>query len=160
MSEKEIKTSSMDVEKLVKCMESGKFSRDIPWQRSDGLYDAYQRSLLIDTTMRGFKIPSIWITKTATENFDKNSIIDGIQRTTTLYKYIKNGFSLHKDLKPITVTVENEDGTAEEKTFDIAGKKFKQLPDYLQSKISLTIIFRLSKCLGTPTTKLRNSFSD
>lgn len=133
---KEIKTSTMDVEKLVKSIDSGKFSRDIPWQRMDGLYDNYQRSLLIDTTMRDFKIPAIWITKTATENFDRNSIIDGVQRTTTLYNYIKNKFSLHKDLKPVTVTVENADGTIEEKTFEIAGKKFKQLPDYLQSKIN------------------------
>lgn len=132
---KEIKTMSMDVEKLIKSIESGKFSKDIPWQRMDGLYDAYQRSLLIDTTMRDFKIPAVWITKTPTENFDKNSIIDGIQRITTLYNYIKNKFSLHKDLKPVTVTVENDDGTTEEKSYTIAGKKFKQLPDYLQSKI-------------------------
>lgn len=132
---KEIKNSSIDTEKLIKCIDNGKYSTDLPWQRMDGLLDSYQRSLLIDTTMRGFKIPAIWVTKTPTEYFDKNSIIDGVQRTTTLYNFVKNKFALHKDLKPVNISIENAEGKAEEKTFEIAGKKFAQLPDYLQSAI-------------------------
>ena len=41
-------------------------------------------------------MPVIWVTKTATETFNKNSVIDGVQRTSTLYCFVNDKFKLHK----------------------------------------------------------------
>lgn len=132
---REFKNSTMQVEKLVKSIESGKFGSDLPWQRMEGLLTNYQASLLIDTILNGYMIPAIWVTKTATENFNKNSVIDGVQRTSTLYRFVTDKFKLHKDIKPVTVTRKNEDGTTATNTYEIAGKKFSKLPEYLKSLI-------------------------
>lgn len=132
---KEFKNSTMQVEKLVKSIDSGKIGSDLPWQRTEGLLTNYQASLLIDTILNGYMIPAIWVTKTATENFNQNSVIDGLQRTSTLYRFVKDKFRLHKDIKPVTVMIKNEDGTTTTTTYEIAGKKFSKLPEYLQSLI-------------------------
>lgn len=132
---KEFKSSTMQVEKLVKSIDNGKFGSDLPWQRTEGLLTNYQASLLIDTILNGYMIPTIWVTKTATESFNKNSVIDGVQRTSTLYRFVTDKFKLHKDIKPVTITIKNEDGTTVKTTHEIAGKKFSQLPEYLQSLI-------------------------
>lgn len=132
---REFKTSTMQVEKLVKSIDSGKFGSDLPWQRMEGLLTNYQASLLIDTILNGYMIPAIWVTKTATENFNKNSVIDGVQRTSMLYRFVTDKFKLHKDIRPVTVTIKNEDGTTATNTYEVAGKKFSKLPEYLQSLI-------------------------
>lgn len=59
------------------------------------------------------------------------SIIDGIQRISTIRDYLDNEFSLSKEFAPITITVNTEHGTAE-KDFEIAGKRFKKLDKELQ----------------------------
>lgn len=154
---KKFLSSTMEVEKLVKSIDSGKFGSDLPWQRMEGLLTNYQASLLIDTIINGYKIPSIWITKTATESFNKNSVIDGVQRTSTIFRYVKDKFKLHKDIKPVTITVKNEDGTITTATHEIAGKKFSQLPEYLQSLI-LDYDLSVTEILGFTDEEIEEQF--
>lgn len=154
---KKFLSSTMEVEKLIKSIDGGKFGSDLPWQRTEGLLTNYQASLLIDTILNGYMIPAIWVTKTATETFNKNSVIDGVQRTSTLYRFVTNKFKLHRDIKPVTITVKNEDGTTTTTTYDIAGKKFSKLPEYLQN-IVLDYDLSVIEVLGFTDEEIEEQF--
>ena len=83
-------------------------------------------SLLIDSILRGIPINTIYtIQDTVTvDGVSKAvySIIDGIQRTTTIHKFVLDKFTLATNLKPV-------DGE------EIAGKTFSQLSKKLQDRI-------------------------
>ena len=76
----ETKNRSIDVDKLCKSMDNGSFCFDMVIQRVVGQWSLEQQSLLIDTILRDYKIPAIWITRTETEQYVKNTVIDGNQR--------------------------------------------------------------------------------
>ena len=54
---------------------------------------------------------------------DKQAVIDGVQRLSTCYSYINDGFSLSKNLEPVTIG---------ENTYEIAGKKSSKLTDIVK----------------------------
>lgn len=71
-----------------------------------------------------------------TQNYAVNSLIDGLQRSSTIYDYINNKFKLSGKLKPILCKFKDtESGEIISKEFKIAGKKFKQLPEILRDAI-------------------------
>lgn len=96
-------------------------------QRKEGQWKKEERSLLIDSLLRNYPINPTYAVK------DNNvlSIIDGIQRLSTVRDYLDNEFSLSKTIDPITLTVNTDKGKVE-KEFIIAGKKFKKLDKEIQ----------------------------
>lgn len=131
----ETRTRSIDVEKLCKSMNNGSICFEMAIQRLAGQWSSEQQSLLIDTILRDYKIPAIWITRTGTEQFVKNSIIDGSQRLHTIYDYVHDKFKLHKSIQPITLSPDDYDELEREVTIELAGKKFSKLPKILQNII-------------------------
>lgn len=91
-------------------------------QRPEGVWSTSQKSLLIDSLLRGYPINPTYSVK---EN-GVLYIIDGVQRFSTIYSYVAGGFSLSKTLKPVII-----DG----KKYKIASKKFSKLDEVVQSKI-------------------------
>ena len=106
----ETKNRSIDVDKLCKSMDNGSFCFDMVIQRVVGQWSLEQQSLLIDTILRDYKIPAIWITRTETEQYVKNTVIDGNQRLHTIYDFVHDRFKLHKSIESITIkaNVDNE----------------------------------------------------
>lgn len=131
----ETKNRAIDVEKLCKSMDNGSMCFEMSIQRVAGQWSAEQQSLLIDTILRDYKIPAIWITRTGTEQFVKNSVIDGNQRLHTIYDYVHDKFKLHKSIEPITLFPNEYEELEEEITIELAGKKFSKLPKILQTII-------------------------
>jgi len=89
-------------------------------------------SELIWSIIMGYPIPPIYAERGESVN-DKIKIydvMDGQQRNTSIYKYIKDEFALTQ-LKPIPYL--DEDGN--ECTIDISGKKFSELEEELQDII-------------------------
>lgn len=77
----------------------------------------------------GYPIPPVYAEcgKTANDKIKVYDVMDGQQRYTTIYKYLKDEFAL-TELKPIPYLDEN----GEECTVDISGKKFSELEEELQ----------------------------
>lgn len=96
------------------------------------VWERYRMSELIWSIIMGYPIPPIYAERGESVN-DKIKIydvMDGQQRNTTIYKYLKDEFAL-TELKPIPYLDEN----GEECTTDITGKKFSELEEELQDII-------------------------
>lgn len=85
-------------------------------QRREGVWNKETKSLLIDSLLRGYIVNPI---HTISEN-NKQYVIDGVQRLSTLSSFLNDEFALSKTLKP--VEIENE-------SYEIAGKKFSKLDE-------------------------------
>lgn len=96
------------------------------------VWEKHRMSELIWSIIMGYPIPPIYAERGESVN-DKVKIydvMDGQQRNTTIYKYLKNEFALTQ-LKPIPYLDEN----GNECTVDISGKKFSELEEELQDII-------------------------
>jgi hypothetical protein len=96
------------------------------------VWEKHRMSELIWSIIMGYPIPPIYAERGESVN-DKLKIydvMDGQQRNTTIYKYLKDEFALTQ-LKPIPYLDENGD----EQTIDISGKKFSELEEELQDVI-------------------------
>lgn len=95
-------------------------------------WERYRMSELIWSIIMGYPIPPVYAERGESNN-DKVKIydvMDGQQRNTTIYKYLKDEFAL-TELKPIPYLDEN----GVECTVDISGKKFSELEEELQDII-------------------------
>lgn len=96
------------------------------------VWEKHRMSELIWSIIMGYPIPPIYAERGESDN-DKVKIydvMDGQQRNTTIYKYLKDEFAL-TELKPIPYLDEN----GNEGTVDISGKKFSELEEELQDII-------------------------
>lgn len=85
------------------------YQRNLVWK-------PFQMSRFIESILLGFPLPPFYVNQTV-EN--KLVIIDGLQRTTTLHKFVNDEFAL-TDLKTLP---------------KINGQKFSELPDAYKAKI-------------------------
>lgn len=91
-------------------------------QRREGAWSTKAKSLLIDSLLRGYPVNPVY---TIIE--EKQAIIDGVQRLSTCYNYMNDGFALSKNLEPVEI-----DGNL----YEIAGKKFSKLDDVVKDALS------------------------
>jgi hypothetical protein len=116
---------------IVKMIEKDTISFKNIVQRSF-VWERHRMSELIWSIIMGYPIPPIYAERGDSDN-DKVKIydvMDGQQRNTTIYKYLKDEFAL-TELKPIPYLDEN----GNECTIDISGKKFSELEEELQDII-------------------------
>lgn len=116
---------------IVKMIEKDTISFKNVVQRSF-VWEKHRMSELIWSIIMGYPIPPIYAERGESVN-DKlkvYDVMDGQQRNTTIYKYLKDEFALTQ-LKPIPYL--DEDGN--ECTIDISGKKFSELEEELQDII-------------------------
>ena len=116
---------------IEKMMEKDTISFKNVVQRSF-VWEKHRMSELIWSIIMGYPIPPIYAERGESVN-DKVKIydvMDGQQRNTTIYKYLKDEFAL-TELKPSPYLDENGD----EQTIDISGKKFSELEEELQDII-------------------------
>lgn len=132
---KHISDYILSVELMIKKIDNGDFNLDVSFQRQIDQWDNERKSLMIHSALTDYPATSIWITATPTESLDENSVIDGIQRMSTMRQYVKDGFKLHKSIDPIKVVITDKDGNQRKEDYEIAGKKFSQLPKIFQDKI-------------------------
>ena len=116
---------------VAKMIEKETISFDNIVQRGE-VWEVWRMSELIWSIIMGYPIPPIYAERGESVN-DKVKIydvMDGQQRNTTIYKYLKDEFAL-TELKPIPYL--DEDGN--ECAVDISGKKFSELEEELQDII-------------------------
>lgn len=116
---------------IVKMMDKETISFKNVVQRSF-VWEKHRMSELIWSIIMGYPIPPIYAERGESVN-DKVKIydvMDGQQRNTTIYKYLKDEFALTR-LRPIPYLDEN----GNECEIDISGKKFSELEEELQDII-------------------------
>jgi hypothetical protein len=97
------------------------------------VWERHRMSELIWSIIMGYPIPPVYAERGTSGN-DKikvYDVMDGQQRNTSIYKFIKDEFAL-TELKPIPYLDEN----GNECTVDISGKKFSELEEELQDIIN------------------------
>ena len=99
-------------------------------QRPIGQWNTRMKSLLLHSLLVGFPVSPIY----TVEESGITYTLDGSQRTSTCISYINNEFALSKDTPNITI-VSNENGESINKTYEIAGKKFKKLDEEVQTTL-------------------------
>ena len=116
---------------IVKMMDKETISFKNVVQRSF-VWEKHRMSELIWSIIMGYPIPPIYAERgeSANDKVKIYDVMDGQQRNTTIYKYLKDEFALTQ-LKPIPYI--DEDGN--EGTVDISGKKFSELEEELQDVI-------------------------
>lgn len=132
----EKRISFYDIEDLIERMDDENLTFDYPIQRADGQWDKSQKALLIDSVLKGYIIPHVYIVKDGTEEFSPMSVLDGKQRLTTLYDFAKDKFALPKDMDDIVIIKYTHDSDKnaikDEKVYQVAGKKFSDLDPALK----------------------------
>ena len=135
----EKRISFYDIEDLIARMDNGNLTFDYIIQRADGQWDKSQKALLIDSVLRGYMLPQLYIVKEDKEDFSPMSVLDGKQRLTALRDFAQDKFALPKDMKDIVITDvsfdEENKPIKEEKVYEVAGKKFSKLDPELQKAI-------------------------
>ncbi len=129
-----LKTRSL--QSLVKDMEKGTISLSHKLQRPEGQWNKKQKSNLIDSLLRHYPInPTYGIVETD----GTLSIIDGVQRLSTIRDFIGNKFSLSKDMENVIINGEEK---------NLSGLKFNKLDEDTQSEIlnSELQVYRMSDC--------------
>lgn len=129
-----LKTRSL--QSLVKDMEKGTISLSHKLQRPEGQWNKRQKSNLIDSLLRHYPInPTYGIVETN----GTLSIIDGVQRLSTIRDFIGNKFSLSKDMENVIINGEEK---------NLSGLKFNKLDEDTQSEIlnSELQVYRMSDC--------------
>lgn len=99
-----------------------------PIQRKSGMWDEMRKSLLIHSILMSsiFSVPTVYFRKDMVgDKKYQYSVIDGIQRITTIFSYVDNEFCL-SEVPPVTI-----DGA----TYEVSGLYFSDLPQDCQQEI-------------------------
>lgn len=116
------------VAQIASAVKKGTVTFDSYLQRKAGQWSKLQKSKLIDSILRGYPIPPVYAIVITSQ---KESVIDGCQRLTSICEFMDGGFSLSRELPPVEINDSEE---------EIKGKKFDDLPDSLKDVIKNTDI--------------------
>lgn len=110
------------VQSICRDIGKGKILLTHKLQRKEGQWNRDAKSYLIDSLLRKYPInPSYSIKEDGTL-----SIIDGVQRLSTLRDYMNDVFALSKKLEPVIINDEEK---------EIAGKKYSKLDKEVQDEL-------------------------
>lgn len=129
-------SKTRSLQSLVKDMNKGNINLSHKLQRKEGQWNKPQKSKLIDSLLRKYPINPVYA---IVEENGILSIIDGVQRLSTVRDYISDKFTLSKDMNSITIN-----GTEK----NLSGLKFSKLDEDTQSEIlnAELQIYRMSDC--------------
>lgn len=129
-------------------IKSGNVVFNHPMQRKPGQWDNEQQSLLIHSVLANFAIPQAYAMPMFDGDYDSYSVLDGIQRFSTFYDYMNDGFKLSENIPSVNIqkrrAVIDENGQRKQentvKEYEIAGKYFSELDSKLQDKLKDKVI--------------------
>lgn len=142
--ESDVREIPYTINEYVKEVENGEICRDPLIQRTEDQWTKKQQSKLIESILHNRPIGNIVLAKGRAESksYSITSLVDGLQRTTAIVDFTRDKFSIDKNAKPILCRLIDNDGNAIKYEYEIAGKKYSQLPDAIKSffnKYRLTI---------------------
>lgn len=141
-----VTTESYPVELYARDVLDGTICTNVITQRSDDQWGTELKSELIYAMLKGRPIGNILLTERNkhTRYYADNSVIDGLQRTSAIVGFINNEFRLSKSTPAVKCSYTDENGNTIETTYQLAGRKFEQLPEILQNKL---LRYQLTVCV-------------
>lgn len=133
-----IKNDKFGIKELHELYTKNAIIRDILMQRTENQWVKMQKCELIISIICMRDIGKIIMTgKGLTDDqlYEKHSLLDGLQRLSTVCDFIDDKFALAKRMKPIPFRFKNKDGVFITRNIDLSGLKFSQLPTIIQQKI-------------------------
>lgn len=132
-------SKTRSLQSLVKDMDKGTINLSHKLQRPEGQWNRKQRTDLIDSLLRHYPINP---TYAIVEEDGTLSVIDGVQRLSTIRDYIENGFALSKDMDSVIINNEEK---------NLSGLKFEKLDEDTKSEIlnAELQIYRMTQCTET-----------
>lgn len=120
-------------------MNKGTINLSHKLQRPEGQWNRKQRTDLIDSLLRHYPINP---TYAIVEEDGTLSVIDGVQRLSTIRDYIENVFALSKDMDSVIINNEEK---------NLSGLKFEKLDEDTKSEIlnAELQIYRMTQCTET-----------
>lgn len=92
-----------------------------PYQRSP-VWSASQKQLLIDSMLRGFNIPQLYLTKAQNADQYQWEVVDGQQRLRAIWEFFDGAYKLSEDSEPLG-------------EHDIANKAFSELHPEIKNRL-------------------------
>lgn len=126
------------IKELYELYKKNAIIRDILMQRTENQWVRLQKCELIMSVICERDISKILMTgKGLTDDqlYEKRSLLDGLQRLSTLCGFIDNDFALSKRMKPIPFRFKSKDGVYITRNIDLSGLKFNQFPTLIQQRI-------------------------
>lgn len=132
-------SKTRSLQSLVKDMDKGTINLSHKLQRPEGQWNRKQRTDLIDSLLRHYPINP---TYAIVEEDGTLSVIDGVQRLSTIRDYIENVFALSKDMDSVIINNEEK---------NLSGLKFEKLDEDTKSEIlnAELQIYRMTQCTET-----------
>lgn len=143
------KPMQYSIASIIKKMESRTIRFDHPLQRESDQWSPAMKGNLISDILQGNPLPEIVFAEQIINGIPIVWDLDGKQRCTNCYSFVKDGFKVSKNIRRWNIKyisqVRSEDGgleldengfpVSEYKEFDIRNKKFSQMPIELQEKL-------------------------
>ena len=135
-----IRTTHVVVNLLVERVRHNEIDLNPEFQRNVGIWNKQRRSRLIESLLIRIPIPLFYVASDDEENW---TVVDGIQRISTIYSYVQGDFPL----------------THLEYRKDLDGKYFEDLPRPMQRRIYETQLIMNIIEPGTPEEVMFNIFN-
>ena len=143
------KTVKYSVASLIKKIDKRTIRFDHPSQRCSDQWTNKMKGNLISDILQNNPIPSIVLAEQVVGNLSIIWDLDGKQRCTNVYEYVKDGFKISKNVRRRIIkyqaTLVDENGNVmvdergvpivEAREFDIVNKTYSQLPEELRDRI-------------------------
>ena len=134
-----IRTVNLVVEQLVSRIKHREIDLSPDFQRLQGIWSDARKSRLIESLMLRIPIPVFYVSADNVENW---SVVDGVQRMSTIYDYVRGEFAL-KGLEYLS---------------DLKGLEYENLPRNMTRRISETQLIVNIIEPGTPIEVMFNIF--
>lgn len=144
-TESKVITEAYCVEFYVRDVLNGVICMNVLMQRTEDQWTTYLKSKLIEAILKGRPIGNILVAERNqyTRNYEDNSLLDGLQRTAAIIGFVNNEYRLSKNIPSINCRYSDENGNIIETTYQLAGRKFEQLPETLRRKF---LRYQLTVC--------------
>lgn len=143
------KPMQYSIASIIKKMESRTIRFDHPLQRESDQWSPAMKGNLISDILQGNPLPEIVFAEQIINGIPIVWDLDGKQRCTNCYSFVKDGFKVSKNIRRWNIKyisqIRRDDGEldldengfpmGEYKEFDIRNKKFSQMPTELQEKL-------------------------
>lgn len=143
------KETQYSILSLIKKIDGYTFRFDHPTQRESGRWNSKMKGNLISDILQNNPLPHLIFAEQIIDGVAVTWNLDGKQKSTNVYEFYNNEFKINKDVRRWNIEYQtkkvDEDGNIilqnnlpvfESKTFDIRGKRFRDLPEELQERFS------------------------
>lgn len=132
------KVDKYNIASIIKKIDNGTLRYDHPLQRESDQHSTKMKSNLVSDILQGNPIPALVFAEQIINGISIIWNLDGKQRSTTVKEFAEDKFKISKSVRRNIIRYQeftkDENGLpqGEWKEFDIANKRFSQLPDVLK----------------------------